>query len=185
MKRIRLFLTVSIIMALAGCQQSEQKQNSGISRRDRLVANENMNLKNELARCRSEKEEQGKLLEQCQQKPDLENELAQCRSEIEKQEKQLEQYLRELDLKDEPARCRRKIEQQKELLEQCRQEKAEIEQQNGETVGWLMNDLPKDLLKEVERLTKENEQLRNEVIRLGGQLPEAEKTEQEAEKTEQ
>ena len=178
MKKIRLFLVVSIVVVLAGCQQSEQKQNSSISRRDRLVANENINLKNELVGCRNEKEEQGKLLEQCQQKPDLKDELTQCQSEIEKQEKQLEQYLRELDLKDEPARCRRKIEQQKERLEQCRQEKAKIEQQNSETIEWLMNELPKDLLKDIERFTKENEQLRAEIVRLGGQLPEAEKTEQ-------
>ncbi len=124
MKKIRLFLVVSIVVVLAGCQQSEQKQDSSISRRDRLVANENINLKNELTRCQKE------------------------------------------------------IEKQQNLLQQCKQEKAKIEQQDGETIEWLMNELPKDLLKDVELLTKENEQLRAEIVRLGGQLSEAEKAEQ-------
>jgi hypothetical protein len=41
-----------------------------------------------------------------------------------------------------------------------------------------MDKLPQDLLKEVERLTKENEQLQAEILRFRGQTPEAEKIEQ-------
>jgi hypothetical protein len=171
MKRSGCILVVSIIMIFLGCQQSQQKQGSGISRKDRLIGNENLELKSELARCRNEIEKQKKLLEQCQQKPDLKDELTQCRSEIEKQKKLLEQYLRELDLKDEPARCRHKIAKQKQLLEQCQHEKQKIEQETGNTVELLMDKLPQDLLKQVEQLTQENEQLKAELARFQVQPP--------------
>ncbi len=71
-------LAVLLVVILAGCQQSQcrkaspsgQKQAAGISRRDRLVANENLGLKNELAQCRSEVENQKNLVEQCRREND-------------------------------------------------------------------------------------------------------------------
>jgi DNA anti-recombination protein RmuC len=171
MKRLGCILVVLIIIIFSGCQQSQQKQGSGISRKDRLIANENMELKGELARCRNEIEKQKKLLEQYQQKPDLKNELAECRGEIEKQKKLLEQYRREIDLKDEPARCRDKIEKQRRLLEQCQQEKEQIAQGTGETEKWLRDELPQNLLEQVEQLTQENEQLKAELARFQVQPP--------------
>ncbi|MBN1788802.1 MAG: hypothetical protein JW806_10485 [Sedimentisphaerales bacterium] len=116
MKGTWLFSAV-LIITLAGCQQSEQSQNSGISRRDRLLANENMNIRNELTDCQKE------------------------------------------------------VKRQQELLTQCQQEKEEIGQQANENVSWLMEELPGDLQKEINRLTKENEQLKAEIVSLGGQLP--------------
>ncbi|MDD5134049.1 MAG: hypothetical protein PHP01_01400 [Phycisphaerae bacterium] len=113
MKKAGILLAISSILAvLAGCQQSEQKQTSDISRKDRLIANENLGLRDELAQCRKE------------------------------------------------------IENQKNLVEQCRQEKETIQQQAGETAKWLMDELPADLLKEVETLTKENERLSRELEEL-------------------
>jgi len=125
MKKIGIVLAVSFILAVfAGCQQSEQKQTSGISRKDRLVANENIGLKDELAQCRKE------------------------------------------------------IENQQNLVEQCRQEKETSEQQAGETVKWLLDELPADLLKQVETLTKENEE-------LSKKLEELQKTSKSAESNQQ
>lgn len=118
MKKNRLLLVMSILILSAGCQESGQQQNSGISRKDRLIADENISLKNELARCRGE------------------------------------------------------VEKQQNLLSQCEQVKAQIEEQSRESVEWLMNELPNDLVKSVERLTEENEKLRARILRLGGTLEE-------------
>lgn len=113
MKKAGIFLAVSsILVVFAGCQQSEQKQTSDISRKDRLVANENIGLKDELAQCRKE------------------------------------------------------IENQQNLVKQCRQEKETAEQQAGETAKWLMDELPADLLKQVEVLTKENKELSKKIEEL-------------------
>jgi hypothetical protein len=71
MKKLDRILVASLVVIFAGCEQSQQKQTVDISRRDRLVANENLNLKNELAQCRSESqseiEKQRNLVEQCRQ----------------------------------------------------------------------------------------------------------------------
>jgi len=71
MKKLGRILAASLIIIFAGCEQSQQKQTTGISRKDRLVANENLGLKNELAQCRSESrseiEKQRNLVEQCRQ----------------------------------------------------------------------------------------------------------------------
>jgi hypothetical protein len=113
MKKAGILLAVSLILAVfAGCQQSEQKQTSGISRKDRLVANENLGLKDELAQCQKE------------------------------------------------------LANQKNLVEQCRQEKDAAEQQAGENIKWLLDELPADLLKQVETLTKENEELSKKLEEL-------------------
>jgi len=71
MKKLDRILVASLVVIFAGCEQSQQKQTTGISRKDRLVANENLGLKNELAQCRSESrseiEKQRNLVEQCRQ----------------------------------------------------------------------------------------------------------------------
>jgi uncharacterized protein YlxW (UPF0749 family) len=113
MKKVGIVLAVSSVLVIfAGCQQSQQKQTSDISRKDRLVANENMGLKDELAQCQKE------------------------------------------------------IETQQNLVKQCRQEKETAEQQAGENIKWLMDELPTDLLKQVETLTKENEELSKKIEEL-------------------
>ena len=67
MKKLDRILVASLVVIFAGCEQSQQKQTVDISRRDRLVANENLNLKNELAQCRGETEKQQNLLRQCEE----------------------------------------------------------------------------------------------------------------------
>jgi len=220
MKRFYSFPIIFSLVIFLGCQQAQQKNAVGISRKDRLMAieyldskkevarcrseiekqkklleqyrqekekvlqdangitNQNMILKNELAQCRSEIEKQKKLLEQYRQEKEktlqeangitnqnliLKNELAQCRSEIEKQKQSLEQYRRMLDLKDISALCHDKVEKQRKLLEECRQKKEKITQESEDTTKWLMDKLPQDLLKEVERLTNENTILTQEI----------------------
>ena len=117
MKKLGRILVASLIVIFAGCEQSQQKQTSDVSRKDRLIANENLSLKNELAQCHSE------------------------------------------------------IEKQQNLLQQCRQEKEKITQETGDTAKWLMDELPQDLLNQVEQLTQENEQLKAEIASHKAQTP--------------
>ena len=67
MKKLDRILVASLVIIFAGCEQSQQKETTGISRRDRLVANENLGLKKELAQCRGETEKQQNLLRQCEE----------------------------------------------------------------------------------------------------------------------
>jgi uncharacterized protein YlxW (UPF0749 family) len=72
MKKAVCILAVSLIVIFAGCQQSQEKQTIGVSRKDRLVANENLDLKNEITRCQQEIERQKALVLQCEkEKEDL------------------------------------------------------------------------------------------------------------------
>ncbi|MGA2914951.1 MAG: hypothetical protein ABSE89_02900 [Sedimentisphaerales bacterium] len=66
MKRLSFILSVILVVILAGCQQSQEKQTTEISRKDRLVGNENLNLKNELKSCQEEIEKQKSLVRQCE-----------------------------------------------------------------------------------------------------------------------
>lgn len=117
MKKLGRILVVSLIVIFAGCEQSQQKQTSDVSRKDRLIANENLSLKNELAQYRSE------------------------------------------------------IEKQQNLLQQCQQEKEKTTQDAGDTAKWLMDELPQDLLNQVEQLAQENEQLKAEIAGHKAQTP--------------
>jgi uncharacterized protein YlxW (UPF0749 family) len=65
MKKLSRILLVSLIVVFIGCQQSQQEQTSEISRKDKLIANENLNLRNELVQCQREIETQKNLVEQC------------------------------------------------------------------------------------------------------------------------
>ena len=67
MKKAVCILAVSLIVIFAGCQQSQEKQTTGVSRKDRLVANENLDLKNEITRCKEEIEKQKSLVRQCEE----------------------------------------------------------------------------------------------------------------------
>ncbi|MDD5011150.1 MAG: hypothetical protein PHQ00_03395 [Phycisphaerae bacterium] len=109
MNKIVWILAVLIIPMAAGCNEDST---ADISRKDRLLANENLNLKNEI-----------------------------------------KQYLKE-------------IEKQKALLQQCQQENERIQTEAGETTSFLMEQLPKDLMEQTERLTRENEQLRTRIDEL-------------------
>ncbi|MFA5292018.1 MAG: hypothetical protein WC496_03185 [Phycisphaerae bacterium] len=181
MKRFYSLPIIFSLVVFLGCEQAQQKKTAGISRKDRLIASENMDLTKEIAQCRSEIEKQKKLLEQCRQEKEkafqeanginsqnliLKNEIEQCRSEIEKQKASLEQCQQMLDLKDVPALCQDKVEKQRKLFEECQQEKEKITQQAGDTAKWFMDELPKDLLKEVETLTNANAILAKEIEEL-------------------
>ena len=178
MKKTGWILAILIIPIMTGCQQTQQQKTADISRKDRLMANENLNLKSELVKCQNKAKKQEKMIEQYQQEnkkmtqkaddaigenKNLKREAAQCRSEIEKQKQLLEQCQQMLDSKDDPVLCRNKIERQKTLLEQCRRENLKIQTDAGSTATFLMDQLPKDLMEEVERLTQENERLKAEI----------------------
>lgn len=66
MKKLSFILPVMVALIFAGCQQSQEKQTTEISRKDRLVGNENLNLRNELKKCQDEIEKQKKLVSQCE-----------------------------------------------------------------------------------------------------------------------
>jgi DNA repair exonuclease SbcCD ATPase subunit len=174
MKKTGWLFAALIIPVILGCQQAQQKKTADISRKDRLMANENLNLKSELVQCQSQIKKQEKLIEQYQQEnkemtnatsenQNLKREAAQCQREIEKQKQLLEQYQQMLDSKDDPALCRNKIERQKELLERCRQENIKIQTETGNTATFLVDQLPKDLMEQVKQLTQENEQLKAKI----------------------
>lgn len=112
-------LAVSLIVIFAGCQQSQEKQTTGVSRKDRLVANENLDLKNEITRCQEE------------------------------------------------------IEKQKNLVSQCEKEKEEMDRQANETMKWLMDELPKDLLDDASKLSEENANLTAKIAELEKALKES------------
>lgn len=67
MKRISFILSVILVVILAGCQQSQEKKTTEVSRKDRLVGNENLNLRNELKKCQEEIEKQKRLVRQCEE----------------------------------------------------------------------------------------------------------------------
>ncbi|PKL47725.1 MAG: hypothetical protein CVV39_05330 [Planctomycetes bacterium HGW-Planctomycetes-1] len=181
MSKTGWILTALIIPILAGCQQAQQQNKADISRKDRLLADENMRLRGELVQCQNGLKKQEKMLEQYRQEnkemtkraddaagenQNLKRETAQYRSEIEKQKQLLDQYQRMLDSKDAPALCRNKIEIQKKLLAKCRQENERIQTEAGETSQFLMEQLPKDLMEQVEQLSQENEQLKARIEEL-------------------
>ena len=114
MRKVYCFLIVSLIIVLAGCEQAQKNQSANASRKDRLIANENIGLRNEIGQYKSE------------------------------------------------------IEKQKKLVQDCQEEKAKSEEQAGENIKWLLDDLPADLLKQIEALTAENEQLKTEIEKLKG-----------------
>jgi chromosome segregation ATPase len=181
MNKTGWILAVLIIPIMAGCQQAQQQNTADISRKDRLLADENMRLRSELVQCQNKLKKQEKMLEQYRQEnkemtqkadnavgenQSLKREAAQYRSEIEKQKQLLEQYQQMLDSKDDPALCRNKIERQKKLLAKCRQENERIQIEAGQTSKFLMEQLPAEMMKEVERLTQENEQLKARIEEL-------------------
>ena len=170
MKKAVCVLAVSLIVIFAGCQQSQEKQTAGISRKDRLLANENMNLKNELARCRDEIEKQKKLLEQCHQELNLKNKPPQCLNEVEKQKKLLQQCREEKEKINQQAE---KEIRRDELVRQCEKEKEEIDQQAGENMKWVMDELPKDLLDDASKLSEENANLMAKIAELEKALEES------------
>lgn len=67
MKRLSFILSVILVVILTGCQQSQKRQTTEISRKDRLVGNENLNLRNELKSCQEEIEKQKALVRQCEE----------------------------------------------------------------------------------------------------------------------
>jgi hypothetical protein len=145
MKNIGTVTFLALVLGIsAGCQQERQKQTSGVSRKDRLVGYENLGLKDALAKCREEIENQKKLLAECQEKYQT-----QCEKNCQEQYKK--QYQQEYTEKFE---------------EQCDKKYRQEKQQYEENISWLLKDLPADLLKQVGDLTKENEELTKKVEEL-------------------
>ncbi len=66
MKRLIFILPLTLIVIFTGCQQSQEKNTAEVSRKDRLVGNENLSLRNELKICQEEIEKQKSLVLQCQ-----------------------------------------------------------------------------------------------------------------------
>lgn len=112
-------LAVLLIVVFAGCQQSQEKQTTGVSRKDRLVANENLDLKNEITRCQEE------------------------------------------------------IEKQKNLVGQCEKEKEEMDRQANETMKWLMDELPEQMLDDSAKLSEETANLTAKIAELEKALKES------------
>lgn len=181
MKKTGWLLAALIIPVVLGCQQAQQQKTADISRKDRLMADENMSLKNEFVQCQSQIKKQEKSIEQYRKENEgafrkagdaanenlkLRDEVIQNRREIEKQKELIEQFQQMLDSKDDPALCRNKIEKQKKLLEQCRQENIKIQTEADDTATFLMDQLPKDLMEQVKQLTQENEQLKTKIEEL-------------------
>jgi archaellum component FlaC len=150
MKRIIGFAVVSLVLAaILGCQQEQQKPTAGVSRKDRLVGYENLGLKDELAKCRAEIENQKKLLADYQSQSEKK-----CQEQYKTQYEQQAQLTEEKYKQNFDNRCDEKYKQEK--------------QQYEENINWLLNDLPADMLKQVEELTKENEELKQKIERLQG-----------------
>ena len=146
MKRIiGIAVVVLVLVAFFGCQQEQQKQTAGVSRKDRLVGYVNLGLQDELAKCQAEAENQKKLLADCQ---------AKCQSQNDKECQELVQLAEEKYKQDFDNRCDEKYQQEKKQYE--------------DNISWLLNDLPADLLKQVEDLTKENEELKQKIEQLQG-----------------
>jgi flagellar biosynthesis GTPase FlhF len=154
MKRIIGFTVVSLILAaLLGCQPEQKKQTTGVSRKDRLVGYENLGLKDELAKCRAEIENQKKLLADCQA-----NYQSQCEKNCQEQYKT--QYDRQAQLTEEKYK--------QDFENRCDEKFKQEKQQYEDNINWLLNDLPADLLKQVDDLTKENEELKQKLEQLQG-----------------
>lgn len=183
MKKTGWVLALLIIPIVLGCQQAQQGATADISRKSRLMADENIRLKSQLVQCQNKIKKQEKMIEQYRQenkemtqkagdavskKQKLERDSVQYQQEIEKQKQLLEQYQRMLDSKDDPALCRNKIERQKELLDQCRQEKERIQIEAGDTSKFFLEQLPADLMKQIEQLTQENEKLKAKIEEFQG-----------------
>ncbi len=116
MKRLTGVLAVSLMIIFAGCQQTQEKQTTEISRKDRLVGNENLDLRNELKNCQKE------------------------------------------------------IERQKELVLQCEKEKEQIDKQANESIKWLLDELPEQLLSDSTKLSEENANLLARIADLEREL---------------
>jgi len=163
MKNIVTVTFLALVLAIsAGCQQERQKQTSGVSRKDRLVGYENLGLKDALAKCREEIENQKELLAECQEKyqAQCENQkklLAECQ---EKYQAQCEKNCQE--------QCKKRYQEryQEKFQEKCQEQYQKEKQQTEETISWLLKDLPADLLKQVGELTKENEELMKKIEEL-------------------
>lgn len=158
MKRIIGFAVVSLILVVVlGCQQEQKKQAAGVNRKDRLVGYENLGLKDELAKCRAEVEKQKKLLADCQV-----NYQSQCEKKCQEQYKT--QYEQQAQLAEEKYK--------QNFDNSCDEKYKQEKQQYEDSIGWLMKELPADLLKQVEDLAKENEELKQKIEQLqGGSAP--------------
>ncbi|MCE5341400.1 MAG: hypothetical protein LLF92_09800 [Planctomycetaceae bacterium] len=183
MKYISTLCVVVVILFSSGCQQSQQASpnSSGVDKKGRLMAAENISLKDELAKTKYEMEKQNKLLAQCKQNAEkmkkqisisemqldsLKTSVAGSAKVIADLKKQLAECQNMVEAKDSPALCKYKFEQQKKLLDECEKAKQEIETTCDSNTKFLMDQLPTDLMKEVETLTAENQKLAEKIAEL-------------------
>jgi len=183
MRYISTLCVVGIILLSSGCQQSQQsvQSSSTVDKKDRLMAAENISLKDELAKTKVELEKQNKLLAQCKQDIEkmkkvtsinemqldsLKNSATGSSKVIADLKKQLSECQNMVEVKDSPALCKYKIEQQKKLLAECEKSKQEIQTSGDASAKFLMDKLPADLMKQVETLIEENKKLSEKITEL-------------------
>jgi DNA repair exonuclease SbcCD ATPase subunit len=183
MKYISTLCVIGIILFASGCQQAQQtSQNSStIDRKSRLMAAENISIKDELAKNKRELDKQNKLLAQLQQDNEKMKKLASI-NEIQLDSlkktlsgssqvladlrKQLEECQGMVEAKGAPELCKYKLEQQKKLLTECEKAKQELETAGDTNAEFLLSKLPDDLMKQVEACTEENKKLTEKIAEL-------------------
>jgi len=187
MKYISTLCVVGTILFSFGCQSSQQtvQSSSGIDRQSKLLAAENISIKEELDKTRRELAKQTKLFEQIKldnQKTKEQAALNEKQIESLKQtinssnqiitdlRKQLAECQNMVEEKGEPALCRHKLQQQKKMLAECEKAKQEIESSVSANADFLMSKIPDDLMKQVNVLTAENQQLTEKIAELEKQL---------------
>lgn len=183
MKYISTLCVVVVILFSSGCQQSQQTSpNSSMAdKKGRLMAAENISLKDELAKTKREMDKQNKLLAQCKQDNEkmkkqisinemqldsLKKTLSGSTNVLVGLRKQLEECQNMVEEKGTPALCKYKLEQQKKLLAECEKSKQEIQSAGDASTKFLMEQLPADLMKQVETLTAENKKLAEKIAEL-------------------
>ncbi len=183
MRYISTLCVVVVILFSFGCQPSQQtSQNSlGVDKKDRLMAAENISLKDELAKTKNELEKQNKLLAKCTQDAEkmkkltsinemqldsLKKTMAGSSKVIADLRVQLAECQKMVEEKGSPVLCKYKLEQQKKLLDECEKAKQETESTCDSNVKFLMDTLPTDLMKQVETLTAENQKLAEQIAEL-------------------
>jgi chromosome segregation protein len=187
MKYISTICVLGTILFSFGCQQSQQtvQSSSSVDRKSRLMAAENISIKEELAKTKRELETLNKQLTQIKEENEklkklssinyvqlesMKKTVSGSNQVIADLKKQLETCQNMVEEKGEPALCKYKIQQQKKLLAECEKTKKEIQESGDASTSFLMEQLPADLMKQVETCTQENHQLQEKIAELEKQI---------------
>lgn len=164
-KAIALIVGVVVIALITGCEE----QNPSGTRKARLVAAENIQLKKGLEQRDKQIERQKELLAKRQQEADAENiqlkkELEQLDKQIDKQKELVSKYQQEaaknIQLKKELERRDKQIEKQKELIAKCQQEKKGLQERVQKNIKTLMDDVFSHVIEENKKLKAQIDQLK-------------------------